>query len=49
MRLTSERRLPGLSPRSKSWLLRALNESAPKHPWITHLRTEGPSNELVPN
>ena len=35
--------LPRLSPRSKSWLLHALNKSAPKHPWITHLRTEGPS------
>ena len=30
-----------LSPRSRSWLPRALNESAPHHPWITHLRTEG--------
>ena len=35
--------LPHLSPRSRSWLLRALNETAPHHPWITHLRTEGRS------
>jgi hypothetical protein len=30
-----------LSPRSRSWLLRALKESAPHHACITHLRTEG--------
>ena len=35
--------LPHLSPRSRSWLLRTLNESAPHHQWITHLRTEGRS------
>jgi hypothetical protein len=35
--------LPRLSPHSKSWLLHALNESVPNHPWITHLRTEGQS------
>ena len=27
-----------LSPRSRSWLLRALKESAPHHACITHLR-----------
>ena len=35
--------LPHLSPTSKAWLLRALNKSAPSHPWIAHLRTEGRS------
>jgi hypothetical protein len=35
--------LPRLSLPSKTWLLHALNESAPNHPWITRLRTEGPS------
>jgi hypothetical protein len=35
--------LPHLLPTSKAWLLRALNKSAPSHPWIAHLRTEGRS------
>ena len=32
-----------LSPPSKAWLLHALNKSAPSHPWIAHLRTDGRS------
>ena len=34
---------PHLSPSSKSWLLHALKKSAPSHPWIAHLQTDGRS------
>ena len=33
--------LPHLSSPSKSWLLHALNQSVPNHPWAARLRAEG--------
>jgi len=33
--------LPHLTPPARAWLLHALNKSAPSHPWIAPLRTDG--------